>query len=152
MTLVNVYIPLASSFLQNYAPEFDSLLENFGDQMAFGDFNVHFPFWFFMTGDDRAVARGEVLVVNSSQVLVTNLDLPTHLLSQGQFSLPDVTLLNGLLLPDVIWFTHTTLGSDHLPISISPPGHVAHALPSPRKIWSDSNFCKANFESCTRLC
>ena len=124
LTFVNVYIPPASSYPRNYAPDFDALLEDRGDQMVLGDFNAHHPSWFSRTGDDRAAARGEALdeAVNSSQLAVANQDLPTRLLSQGQPSSPDITLLSGhlFLLPDVTWSTLTTMGSDHLPLQSRP--------------------------------
>ena len=43
LTFVNVHIPPASSWPRNYAPDFDALLENRGDQMVLGDFNTHHP-------------------------------------------------------------------------------------------------------------
>ena len=141
MTIVNVYIPPASSCPRNYAPDFDALLED-------RDFNAHHSSWFSRTGDDRAAARGEALdgAVNSSQLAVANQDPPIRLPSQGQPSSPDVTLLSGHLLPDVTWSTLTTLGSDHLPIIIS---LSSHAPPSPRKARSFTNFCKDDWEGHT---
>ena len=90
-------------------------------------FNAHQPSWFSRKGaDDRAEARGEALdgAINSLQLAVTNQDLPTRLPSQGQHYSPDITFLSRHLLPDVMWSTLTTLGSDHLPITVT---HSSHA-------------------------
>ena len=70
-------------------------------------------------------------------------DLPTHLPPQGQPSLPDITLQIKYLLPDVTW---STLGSGHLPITVS---LSSHAPPSPRKAHSYTNFHKAEWEGLT---
>ena len=62
--------------------------------------------------------------------------------------LPGTALLTGYhlltrhLLPDVTWSTLTTLGSDYLTITIS---LSSHALPSPRKSHSFTNFSKADW-------
>ena len=60
------------------------LVDRSRDQMVFGDFNAHYPSWFSRTGDDRAAARGETLdgAINSSQLAVTNQNLPTYLPSR----------------------------------------------------------------------
>ena len=63
--------------------------------------------------------RPSMGAIYSSQLAVANKDLPTHLPSQGQPSSPDITLLSGHILPDAKWSTLTTLGSDHLPITVS---------------------------------
>ena len=148
LTFVNVYIPPASSCPRNYAPDFEALLEDRGDRMVLGDFSAHHPSWFSRTGDDRAAARGETLdgAVNSSQLAVANQDLPTRLPSQAKPSSPDITLLNGHLLRDVTWSTLTTLGSDHLPITIS---LSSYAPPSTRKARSFTSFRKADWEGFT---
>ena len=52
-----VYIPPASSWPKDYAPDFASLLMDRGDQMVLGDFKAHHPSWYSRTGDDRAAAR-----------------------------------------------------------------------------------------------
>ena len=105
--LVNVHIPPASSCPWNYAPDFDALLEDRGNQMVLGNLNANYPSWFSRTGDDRAAARGEALdrAINSSQLAVAKQDLPTRFPSQGQPSSPDITLLSRHLLPDAIWST-----------------------------------------------
>ena len=92
--------------------------------MVLGDFNAHHLSW--NKKDDRAAARGKALhgAVNSLQLAVANQDLPTQLPSQGQPSSPDITLLSGHFLPDATWSTHTTLGSDHLPIGQPSPSPI----------------------------
>ena len=112
------------------------------------DFNTHHPSWFSRTGDYRAAAREEALdrAVNSLQLAVANQDLPTRLPTQGQPSSPDITFLSRHLLPDATWSTLTTLGSDHLPITIY---LSSHALPSTQKARSFMNFLKADWEGFT---
>ena len=93
---------------RNYVLDFDALLEDCGEQMVLGDFKAHHPSWFTMPGNGRATARGEVLdwAINSSQLAVANHPSWAH------------------LLPNVTLSTLTTLGSDHLPISISLSSHA----------------------------
>ena len=100
------------------------------------------------TEDDGAADRGDAVVwaINSSQLAVANLDLPTHLSSQGQPSPPDINLLSGNLLPDVTWSTLTILGSDHLPITVF---LSSHAPTLQRKANSYTNFHKADWEGFT---
>ena len=113
-----------------------------------GDFNAHHHSWFSRIGDDRAAARVEAIdgAINSSQFAVENQDLPNRLPFQGQLSSSDITLLSGNLLPDAMWSTLTTLGSDHLHITVS---LSSNAPPSPRKARSNTNFRKADWEEFT---
>ena len=112
--------------------DFDSLLEDCGDQMVLGNFNTQNLSWSSRTEDDRAAARGEALVgvINSSQHAVMKQDLHTCLPSQGLPSSPEITFLSGHLLPDATWSTLTTLGSDH-PITVSLSSQIL--LPRRRK-------------------
>ena len=144
LTFVNVYIPPGLLL----PLDFDALLMDRGDQMGFGDINAHHPSCFSRRGDDRATARGKTLdgTINSSQLAVAKLDLPTYLSSQGQPSPPDITLLSVLLLPDVRWSTLTILGSDHLPITVSLSSHAPLSL---RKGHSYTNFHRAYWEGFT---
>ena len=93
--------------------------------MVLGDFTPHHLSWFSRTGDGKE-ALDEA--VNSLQLAVANLDIPTSLPSHGQPSSPDITLLSGHLLPDVTWLTLTTLGFDHLTTADSPSGHAPPSL------------------------
>ena len=61
----------------------------------------------------------------------------------GPASTPDITLLSGRLLLDVMWTTLTTFGSNPLPITVS---LSSYASPSPRKARSYTKFCKADWE------
>ena len=79
----------------------------------------------------------------SSQLAVANQYLPTRLPSQGQPSSQDITLMNGHLLSDATWSTHTTLWSNHLPITISLSSHAQSSL---RKALSFTNLRKADWE------
>ena len=49
---------LPPSCPSNNGTDFDSFLEDRGDQIVLGDFNVHQPSRFSRIGDDRTVARG----------------------------------------------------------------------------------------------
>ena len=59
---------------------------------------------------------------------------------------PDITLLSGHILPDVTWSTLTTLGTYHLPITVS---LSSYAPLSPQKAHSYTNFHKADWEGFT---
>ena len=59
---------------------------------------------------------------------------------------PDVTLISGHLLLDSTWSTHTTLGSDHLPILTRLPGLST----APRRARSYVNFLRADWEGFER--
>ena len=95
------------------------------------------------------MARWEALdgAISSLQLAITNQDLPTRLLSQGQPpSLPDFTLLSRHLLPDATRHILSTLGSNHLPITVF---LSSHAQPSPRNALSFTNFLKDDWEGFT---
>ena len=85
-------------------------------------FNAHHPSGFSRKGDDRAEALDGA--INSLQLAVANQDLPTRLPSQGQHYSPDITFLSRHLLSDAMWSTLTTLGSDHLPITVTLSSHA----------------------------
>ena len=137
-----------SSFVEVYVPttDFDAILDDPGDQLLLGDFNVPHPAWFSRTGDERTAARGEAVhgAINSLQL--ATLIRPLVSSAKGQPSPPDVILLSGHLLPDGTWSTHTTLGSDHLPVTIS---LFIHAQPSPRIARSYANFRIAEWKRFT---
>ena len=61
-----------SSFVEVYVPttDFDAILDDPGDQLLLGDFNVPHPAWFSRTGDERTAARGEAVhgAINSLQL------------------------------------------------------------------------------------
>ena len=98
-----------------------------------------------MTGQ-QSEREGLDGAINSSLLGVANQDLPTRLPYQGQPSSPDITLLSDHLLPNVTWFTLTTLGSDYLPITVS---LSSDDPPPPRKARSYTNFRKADWEGFT---
>ena len=94
------------------------------------------------SGQSGSSWRGEP--INSSQI--ANLDQPIRLPPQGHPSSNDITLLSSYILPGMMWPTLPTLGSDHLPITIS---LSIHAAPSLRKFRSCTNFRKADWEGFT---
>ncbi|GAB0099134.1 hypothetical protein DMENIID0001_149740 [Sergentomyia squamirostris] len=115
ITLINVYIPPASSCEPGYKPSIEHLLD-IPDSIIMGDVNAHHDLWFSRLTTD---ARGELLAeqIDASTHGVANEDEPTRLVG-GCSSSPDVTLAHDSLLPSVSWSTHVTLGSDHVPIVI----------------------------------
>jgi len=147
LRIINVYIPPASGCPPRYATDFDCILEDHGDVLVMGDFNAHHPSWFSRTEDDRAAARGVALhdAISVSQCGTLNEDTPTRLPTHGPPSSPDITLISGHLLMDATWSTHTTLGSDHLPITVDLPGVTTH----PRKVRTFTNYRRANWEAFT---
>ena len=147
LRIANIYIPPASSCPTGYSPSFDNLRNARGDYLIMGDFNAHHPSWYSRTEDDRAAERGESLdaAISMTELCFLNEDSPTRLPS-GPPSSPDVTLISGHLLLDSTWSTHTTLGSDHLPILTRLPGLST----APRRARSYVNFLRADWEGFER--
>ena len=95
-----------------------------GDQMVHGDFNTHHPSWFSRTWDDRAAARGESL---EGWYTAHNLLLQTKfsLLSFPWAIPPHQISPYWVGISSLIWHGSTlnTLGSDHLPITVTLSSH-----------------------------
>ena len=125
LRIANIYILPASSCPTGYSPTFYLLV---------GDFNAHYPSLYSRTEDDRAAERGEGLdaAVSTTKLCFLNKDTPNRLPTSGPSSSPDLTLISGHLLLDSTWSTHTTLGSDQLPIMTKLPGLTA----APRRACS----------------
>ena len=124
--------PPKSSCPRKCATDFDDLLEDRRDKMVLGDFNAHHPSWFSRTGDDWVAARGEALdeAVNSSQLVVANLDMP-HLPPLPRLAF--LSFLSGHFLSNWTWSTLTTFVFDHLPLQSRPAltaeSSLLHELP-----------------------
>jgi hypothetical protein len=119
IVVFNVYIPHASAF-PNYHPDFVSLLSLSSDDSVYlGDFNAHHSDWYSSLSD----ARGDLLAdsVDGSSLFVLNGDSPTRLPKAANQcpSSPVVTLVPAHVAVSLNWTTHTTLNSDHLPITVS---------------------------------
>jgi hypothetical protein len=141
LDIFNVYIPPASA-LNNFTPDFDGLLSLSGMNPVFlGDFNAHHSDWYSPLSD----SRGDLLAesVDSTGLFVLNNDSPTRLpkaANQGPSS-PDVTLVPAHLASSFNWITHTTLNSDHLPITVS----LSNSFTPSRIRRSFTNYKKADW-------
>ena len=143
LTIVNAYIPPASS-TNNQVVDFASLLafpsSNF---LIVGDLNAHHGQWFSGVAAD---ARGNALadsIVNSSAVCL-NEDTHTRRspsISQSNSS-PDISLVSAHLAPSASWSTVDSLNSDHLPVLVR---FADCETPPPRSRKSFINFRRANW-------
>ena len=59
LRIINIYVPPATSCPLGYAPDFDSLLEDRGDQLVMGYFNAHHPSWYSRTEDEKQRKEGK---------------------------------------------------------------------------------------------
>jgi hypothetical protein len=146
LDIFNIYVPPASANA-GYAPDFINLFnQSNNDTLLLGDFNAHHPEWCASLSD----ARGDSLTAaaDSCDLCVLNTNLPTCLPCAGNQALssPDVSLISSHLVPSVTWSTHTTLNSDHLPITVI---FRTNASP-PRSKRTFSNFLKADWAGFVR--
>ena len=116
ISIVNIYIPPASSCSAGYIPDLTPFLPQ-SDAMVVGDVNAHDPLWNSSIQDARGILFSEV--IGDSNFGVLNLDTPTRLPTNGQPTSPDLSLASLSLLPYTTWETDISLGSDHLPIIIT---------------------------------
>ena len=119
LNIYNIYIPPTSCCPPGYRPDLNNFLSTHDDDtLIVGDFNAHHPYWYSRTEDDQAASRGIAFAeaLDSGNLAVLNLDLPTRLPSRGQSSSPDITIASTHFLLDYTWTPLTTLNSDHLPI------------------------------------
>ena len=123
IAVINIYIPPATSCPPGHLPHLVSLFErDFGsDTLVVGDFNAHSQAWFSPSVDDRAVARGELILQASanSSLCLLNTDTSTRLPTRGAPSSPDLTFCSAHLALAAAWQPATRLNSDHLPILIN---------------------------------
>ena len=138
LRIANIYIPPTSSCPTGYSLSFDNLRNAKGDYLIMGDFNAHHPSLYSQTEDDQAAKRGESLDA------AVSLTVSAAILRSSV--VPDVTLISGHLLLDSTWSTHTTLGSDHLPILTRLPGLST----APRRARSYMNFLRRDWEGFER--
>ena len=135
----NIYIPPASSCEAGYVPNITPFLPN-DDGYLLGDINAHDPLWSSSIQDARGALLAEV--IGDSNLGVMNTESPTRLPTNGQPTSPDISLASLALLPYTTWETHTSLGSDHLPIVITCTTNI-QAQPSEKRTYI--NFKKANW-------
>ena len=140
ITIVNIYIPPTSSCSAGYIPAITPFLPN-DDALILGDFNTHDPLWYSNLSDNRGSHISDE--IGNSNFGTLNEEQPTRLPSNGHPSFPDISLASIPLLPYATWSTHTSLGSDHLPIIITLQTDIKPVLSENRTYI---NFRKANWE------
>ena len=116
LTLVNLYIPPKSSCSTGYKSVLTPIFPQ-EDALIVGDINAHDLLWSSTIEDDRGKDFSQE--IGDSNLGVLNTDTPTRLPSNGQTTSPDISLASLSILPYAQWETHTTFGSDHLPILIT---------------------------------
>ncbi len=113
--IVNTYIPPVTSCPANYKPDFNNLFPA-GEALVLGDFNAHDKLWNSSIEDDRGNDLAEF--ITESNYGSMNEEIPTRLPSYRQPTSPDISFATTSLLLMTTWTTHTSMGSDHLPIII----------------------------------
>ena len=142
-TIANIYIPPTSSCAPNYSPNIDNLLQ-LENALILGDFNAHDTLWHSSISDARGQDFSNKIIDSNFGIL--NLDTPTRLPTSGQPTSPDLSLASLSLLPYTSWETSTTLGSDHLPITIKCSTSIT---PQYSEKQTFINFKKANWQEFT---
>ena len=144
LQIYNIYIPPPTSCPNNFSPSVRPLLSLDSDTLILGDFNSHHLAWCSETQDDRAAARGTLIVeeLDSSSLCLLNTDQHTRRPSNGNSSSPDLSFISAHLAAEASWLPTCALNSDHLPILIElgPPTSVN--VPGPMY----SNYKKADWE------
>ena len=138
--IVNTYIPPVTSCPANYKPDFNNLFPA-GEALVLGDFNAHDKLWNSSIEDDRGNDLAEF--ITESNYGSMNEEIPTRLPSYGQPTSPDISFATTSLLPMTTWTTHTSMGSDHLPIVIELSSSL-HTIRSENRTYI--NFNKADWE------
>ena len=122
ISIVNLYIPPATSCPSGFVPVLAPLFgwDFGGDALVVGDFNAHHHAWHSPSSDDRALARGELVVsaADGGTLCLLNTEFPTRLPSSGSPSSPDLSFCSAHLFLSALWQPATSLNSDHLPILI----------------------------------
>ena len=139
-SIINIYIPPASSCAEGYIPNITPFLPS-GDGYLLGDFNAHDQLWYSPIQDARGSLFNEI--ISDSDLGVLNTNAPTRLPSNNQPTSPDISLASLSLLPYTNWETNTRLGSDHLPIIITCATKIK-LQPSDKRTFI--NFKKANWD------
>ena len=70
-----------------------------------GDFNAHYPSWYFFTLDERAANRGAeiIIAVDNYTLMVINHDSPARKPSRGPSSSPNLPITNSHLGINASW-------------------------------------------------
>ena len=146
--MINIYIPPATSCPSGFAPLLVPLFgRDFGcDTLVVGDFNAHHQAWHSPSSDDRAQARGELVVsaADSGSLCLLNTDSPTRLPSSGSPSSPDLSFCSAHLVLTALWQPATSLNSDHLPILIDL--HQSESTPSELPPLLYNNYKRADWD------
>ena len=142
LTITNLYIPPTSSCnTPGYQPSISPYLP-VGEALVLGDLNAHDALWHSQLQDARGTAIAEE--IGDSNLATINEDTHTRLPpnENGLPSSPDVSLASLSLLPYASWESHSELGSDHLPLTITLATDIT-TIPSEKKTFL--NFRKANW-------
>ena len=142
LTITNLYIPPTSSC---NTPGYQSSISPYlpvGEALVLGDLNAHDALWHSQLQDARGTAIAEE--IGDSNLATINEDTHTRLPpnENGLPSSPDVSLASLSLLPYASWESHSELGSDHLPLTITLATDIT-TIPSEKKTFL--NFRKANW-------
>ena len=142
LRIANIYIPPASS--ANLPPGFHaSISPLFADNAVIcGDVNAHSEEWSLGATD----ARGDLLASEIDAhnfVVMNNPDIATRPTSDSS---PDLALAHPSIALNFEWSAHTTLNSDHLPLSLS----FEDNTPPQRSGRTYVNFKKARWNDFTR--
>ena len=148
LNIINIYIPPPSCCPSGYRPNLDQLLSSHDDDtLIVGDFNAHNSAWYSQTEGDQATSRGTTIanLLNDSNLALLNENTPTRIPTVGPSSSPDLSIVTAHLTLGSTWTTHTTLSSDHLPITIKlsgwfpdPPSEASRTFTNIRRArWDD---------------
>jgi hypothetical protein len=148
--IINIYIPPCTTIPA--AEHFTPTLNNFmttSPTLIIGDVNAHHDAWHSHTNDGPAAARGDHIsdTIDNHDYCTLNEDTPTRLPKHGHPSSPDITIINSHLIFNTTWTTHTTLSSDHIPITITLTADDIPLPPHAKRTYI--NFNRAHWEGYT---
>ena len=132
LILVSEYNPPDNNLSYPQISKFFKELESFKKVIISGDLNAQHS----ACGSDWNNANGKNLTKSLEDALhlhIVNSGAVTRMHSMK--SAPDVTIVSSDLVDQVIWEVgEDSLGSDHLPVSITLPNHKFHADRVPTKL------------------
>ena len=121
--VLNVYNPCKNITIEEFEHYFDQLS---ADQLILGDFNGHHPDWSrphptrsVSSVNQTGTSLSEVLLNNSSAVLLTPKGLPTRLDPNGTLSTLDLAIGTNRFTNPLSVEAGPDIGSDHFPVVIS---------------------------------
>ncbi len=141
LTIINVYIPPASSCQNQYTPAIKQLLDDMNTtSLVIGYVNAHHRSWYTDGNED---SRGKLIIetIEGTNIGYINEDLPTRV-ANGSSTAPDLGLATSDIMPSIDWSTETKLSSDHLPIILTINGEFIRHKSANRTFI---NFAKADW-------